>query len=492
MYSCAEEKEFFKDENRKVIQFEQKTLDEVLQISTFNKAYQKLVKKNAKIGNSALAKSALEEEHDFTIVPDVVKIVTSEDGTVSYNMLIEREGLTTSYFENLVLQNDTLNNTDAFLIKYTPSETMNAIPYHDSFSFEGTTEAEQIVTSGKMFFLPGGCVLITNTLCYYLVFDNPDHPEWALPHPPSSQCTSVRDISTTSQLICPTILGGGGNTNPTTSGGTVNGGTTTNNTNGLGASGGGTSPINIATVPCNGCLEEVEVGPDPCSKVNKLHQDYPNLKNALINLAATKTQSHENGIYIDSSPTSPSIQNLTFGSAAQGASINLPSPSGTIKYKMVAHTHDATGPTGTGTFSIFSWVDLSRIAELIIENHIDEAFVIYCVTADNTQYALTIDSPSSFAEHFDIKTPPDGAVIPNYYNGVKAKNLYDESKLFYSDTPKPNRITLTSSPEEDKLIFMKMIKELKLKISLYDVDPNFENHSKLSLTNGVVIATPCN
>lgn len=411
LYSCAEEKEFVKEENRKVIKFEQKTLDEVLQISTFNKAYQKLVKKNAKIGNSALAKSALEEEYDFTIVPDVIKIITSEDGTVSYNMLIEREGLTTSYFENLVLQNDTLNNTDAFLLKYTPSETMTAIPYHDSFSFEGTSEAEQIVTSGKIFFLPGGCVLITNTLCYFLV---PGDPEFSLPHPPSSRCTIPSNISTTTSLICPSILGGGG-TNPTTISTPSNTGTSTNNNGGLGAA--GASPILVATVPCRfNCIEEdTAVQQTPCERLKEITSATKgNMLNKLGNLGSIIQDKGENGYHLKKSPGG--VYTYVYSS---GGEFNLPFVPHPDVYCFI-HTHPH------GASPVMSFSDLVMLNKVIKSASLsNKPNVSLMLVVDGGYYAITVNN-EDYQQYHDWLVQMQSEILAQNMSAEAAVLNFDE------------------------------------------------------------------
>lgn len=266
------------------------------------------------------------------------------------------------------------------------------------------------------------------------------------------------------------------------------------NSTGVSWGGGGSSE--------NGTLLTVAVGSgatgaalNPCKKFKKQKEELPALNQALINLEATKTQNHENGIFVDSN--SPNVQNLP-ASTAQGAAVGVPATSNGVKYKVLAHTHDAVGPNGTGTYSIFSWADLSLVADLIrTEQMQDDIFTIYPASADNTRYALTIDWPSAFSDYFDVRTNPNDPSQTNFFNSEKYIKLSEKNDEYYNDDSAvgSGKIGLATNPADDLIIFLKMLKDLKLDASIFEVDPTYTVFTKLTLnSNGtaVVPKAPCN
>ncbi len=71
------------------IKIEQKSFEELLGKSDFNKSFSKVVKKSSVTLQTE--KTALEEQNGFTINEDApIKIITQADSTVIYTMLIER------------------------------------------------------------------------------------------------------------------------------------------------------------------------------------------------------------------------------------------------------------------------------------------------------------------------------------------------------------------------------------------------------------------
>jgi hypothetical protein len=215
------------------------------------------------------------------------------------------------------------------------------------------------------------------------------------------------------------------------------------------------------------------------------------LNQALIDLETTKTQNHENGIYVDSN--SNNIQNaVTAGTAA--ATVNFPDLPTPNKYKVMAHTHDAHGPNGTGTFSIFSWGDILQVAAILNDNEADDDFfTMYLATADGTRYALTIDSTYSFLNFFNVIDPNN----PTITDPVKTKALLEMEGNYYDDnaTVGSGKIGLATNPADDLKIFLKILKEMNAGISLFEVDPTYTVFTKLTLnSNGtaVVPKAPCN
>ena len=79
-YSCSEENDFIK-KKKNDFNVKEKSFKEALGMPVFTNAYSKLAQKTVTSTNTELARTALEEQFGFMIVPDApVKIVTKEDG----------------------------------------------------------------------------------------------------------------------------------------------------------------------------------------------------------------------------------------------------------------------------------------------------------------------------------------------------------------------------------------------------------------------------
>lgn len=223
----------------------------------------------------------------------------------------------------------------------------------------------------------------------------------------------------------------------------------------------------------------------PCKKTKNQLDKYTALKPALVAMANTTSGSQENGIFIYDTATSTTpnpVQNLPSVTIAGVTAVGLPNPTAPNKYTVIAHIHDAAGPLGTGSYSIFSWQDLTRLAELIHDGYIDnDNFVFYLATADGTRYALTTEWPTAFADYFDRRKTygiPESQTNLDYNKALK---LDAPEKKYYSNAPLANKIHLTSNKNDDLIIFLKMQKELKLDFTLFEVDPSFSTYTKVSL-----------
>ena len=151
-YSCSEENDFIK---KKKIDFaiKEKSFKEALGMPLFTNAYSKLAQKTVTSTNTELARTALEEQFGFMIVPDApVKIITKEDGTVFFTILIERDIKEDLKFENLIMK--VFNEeTSAAIFKYTLTEKGIITQTGDS-SIKGidNTVFTDLNIEGKMFF----------------------------------------------------------------------------------------------------------------------------------------------------------------------------------------------------------------------------------------------------------------------------------------------------------------------------------------------------
>lgn len=253
----------------------------------------------------------------------------------------------------------------------------------------------------------------------------------------------------------------------------------------------GSGGVVTTPIPCLFCSEPDIMRKTPCDKVKDQNTNFPSLKQSLVTLATSTSQNHENGIFIDNTATTTTadpIQTIQNNNTNGGTIILNMNP--TNKYIMLAHTHDSYGTDGTGTYSIFSWDDLTTINNLLVKNHIDNSsFVFYLITADGTRYALTVDSPSNLRSFFyNPSNLPFGTEIDT-------QKILDMEKVFqkYYDKSKNGLITTTSSIINDKSNFLKFIKEANLGITVFEVDAAFSTYQKLTISDsGLVTPTPCN
>ena len=274
VFSCAEEKDFVKEQNRGNITIKNKTLDEVLKIASFNQAYQKVVKKKVIISNSEMARTELEEHYDFTIVDGFVQEII-RDGLTSYTMLIERAVSNELEFENLVIQIDSLNNVSAGLMKYNIQfPVLTKEDYYSNFIITDK-ELTPLEIEGKMSF--ENCVSTVTLMCNQC-WGDAGHV--CNNHPATVACMEtsygVSFLSVQTGTICLTTTintaGGDGSTassSPTTTGG------------GISSSG---SILSNPVPNCRECIEE-DVK-DPCEELKKILQTPTSLPVGAISIKA--------------------------------------------------------------------------------------------------------------------------------------------------------------------------------------------------------------
>jgi hypothetical protein len=166
-YSCSEENDFIK-KKKNDFTVKEKSFKEALDMPVFTNAYSKLAKKTVASTNTEFARTALEEQFGFMIVPDSpVKIITKEDGTVYFTILIERNEKENLRFENLIMK--VFNGeTKAAIFKYKLTEKGIITPTSD-YTIKGieSTVFTDLNVEGKMFFNSSGetCFDISVILC---------------------------------------------------------------------------------------------------------------------------------------------------------------------------------------------------------------------------------------------------------------------------------------------------------------------------------------
>ena len=104
--SCSLEEEYLKQDNANLkIKIERKTFHELMKEEKFNAAYTKISKQKNPISSSALGRTVMEAEYDFTISNIPAKVITYGNN-ISYSFHINRNVSNSNYFENLVVKVD--------------------------------------------------------------------------------------------------------------------------------------------------------------------------------------------------------------------------------------------------------------------------------------------------------------------------------------------------------------------------------------------------
>ncbi|WP_395043003.1 hypothetical protein [Flavobacterium sp.] len=251
-YSCTQEKEYINGQNRINFDLKEKSLKEALDMPIFNNAYSKLTKKKFSSSSSETARTALEDQFGFTIVPDVpVKIITKPDGTVFFTLLIEREVKEELKFENLMIQ---VKNTEtsAAIFKYTMEEKAIKTMTNDYIIKEIlNSQYTDLNVDGKMFFNSGG------ETCFDTYIWKCDYG-LGYTHTAYSTCFSDNTAYPVISVVC--MGDGGGPTSPDPTNGSV---TVTG--------GGGGSPNDIieTPTPCRS-VNCIEADKTPCDELKKL------------------------------------------------------------------------------------------------------------------------------------------------------------------------------------------------------------------------------
>lgn len=157
-------------------------------------------------------------------------------------------------------------------------------------------------------------------------------------------------------------------------------------------------------------------------------------------------------------------------------------------YVSIAHTHDASG-----TYSVFSWDDLTTIANLVRNGHIKtNKFVAFLFTADGTSYAFTISNSSNFLDFFyNPEGLPQGSTV-DVDKLWKQQNTYKE--YYKPDNPNARIKVNNTNNVSDRNAFLQMLRDNNMGLDVFEMDENLENFTKLSLdsNNSNVTEENCN
>ena len=260
--SCTMEEEAIRNHNySKEIKIYQKSFDELIKDSKFATSFNKLPKKKSTLQTSTQARTVMEEQYGFTITNTPARVMQVGKIT-SYTFHIERENSDPTFFENLVIQNDSIGNTTAHIIKYTPFMPMTAFAEHNSYGFEGETEFTSIIYDDTQANTTGKIVTDCRKLYgFRCTGANGTSGSCGAPeHIPMGQCTTWTPDCIKYTFITQTCTTyDDGQPGDGTGGGGTGGGTGT-------GGGGSTDPVYSDPVCGSGCISEE--GYDPCTNAN--------------------------------------------------------------------------------------------------------------------------------------------------------------------------------------------------------------------------------
>ena len=424
--SCTQEKEYLEHDNRE-IKVIKKPLKELLMLNDFNKAYQKV--KTEKQRNSA-ARSAIEDEFNFTIAEDKEVNVVEADGATFYNILVTRDSINSTYFENLLIKLETVNNEEessAYIVKYFSPNEINIL------NVENNTEINQLY---------GRSTIVKRTVCVTLCNAlTDDHPINHLPYSNacydhlSTQCWDYYDMNSEDD-------GGGGNIGSSPSGNGVGG-----NPN---AGGGSNSGTPLVTTPVYGgsITNELEDITFDCEKIKKI-SNQTNIKSAIYQTNLNTNDNIEHGFSFKKNSTNYITNELI----AYENTIQIPTGN---DYFAAVHSHRDMD------YGMFSWADLYTLYNLYKNtNVLNKSEVTFILTCGNGAYALKISNWQNFRKEI-------GPII----------NIMDENKRNIAIESKNNDlnnfVTSSVSTTSDNMEsgFLQYIKEKNIGISLFKTESN--------------------
>lgn len=270
--SCEKElyQETIKNENLKNLKLESKSFKELLQLPTFNNAYQKIANRKLNLNNSLTARTALEDQFGFTIVEDKpIKVITDQEST-TFVILIKRETKEDLKFENLLINvKDT--SMVATILKYTLSQPAIYVQEHESYSMDIVqTELAMLAFEGKTT-TDDDCIDISTVMCDAI------GDGFTGPHVANQNCMNFgQGLYLVWSTFCFGSTGGSGSGS-----GDSSGGWTPFTGYGVGPHGGGGNPISVSPIVSD---EDVLLnGTTPCDKIKNKSKEI-GFKNSINNL----------------------------------------------------------------------------------------------------------------------------------------------------------------------------------------------------------------
>ncbi|PWK18921.1 hypothetical protein [Xanthomarina spongicola] len=140
IFSCQKEDDVQTETYNKDISIKEYTFEEINSNKKFNTSFSKVINGIKKNGFSQESRG---ENNDFEIDSAIIKEI-SIGSITSYTFVAILDNPEPNSFSNIVIQIDSLENERALLITYFPESPMEYIEDHNSYTFNGTSIAEEI------------------------------------------------------------------------------------------------------------------------------------------------------------------------------------------------------------------------------------------------------------------------------------------------------------------------------------------------------------
>lgn len=377
LLSCEIENDVIqKNDYTEKVKIRQSTFDQLLKEQTFVAAFSKFSKQK---NRGTQSKTVMEAEYGFSIVPNMAKVIESGHNT-SYTFKITRQINNSEYFENLVINRDSLSEITAYILKYIPSKPLSPSDIHQSFHFEGGVSITPIVYNGSEISKTTICITAqilmcdqawssTNTGVHVATNDCKDQNH--LFYSPVTTCYTVNgdvgggDFGDDPVVIAP--IGGGGGDPPTD----------------------GTPPNNCPRCPViiTAPVEDVApapIQPNPCEKLGKLIQQ-KKVKSGLNHLKNNLETNLETVYSLEYDATNNSVSLRPGASGTRSGMVRIfPTTFG------AAHNHPVKLEDDDSSYPMFSADDLLTPYQIAMSSGFQPAdypLTNLMVAPDNT-YAL--------------------------------------------------------------------------------------------------------
>lgn len=459
------------------IKIKETTLDQLLNERKFVAAYNKVY------ANREKSRTVMEDQYNFTIVPHGAKIIDDGNKT-SYTFKITREVSNPNYFENLVINVDSLGQPSAYILKYTPSEPIHSSSHH-SFMFKGDIDLMPINYTTSL----SGKDIVCHTATIMMCNEHKDGNKIGPEHVRGEDCQNSLYLYGVTSITCD-VVGGGGSFGA--GAGQYTGGNNTGGQTGSGGggdedpSGGNSNPPsncprcpNIITVPVEDWIEP----PLHCDKLNELLKSF-NFKAAIKKL---KT---------DQSLTGVKEQGFNLSYNGKGNIVVSEVPEANTGSNHVNYSSNASLFGGihchlNGLFSMFSAADLFLL-DKFYQNHnymanggVSSPLIpVHILVSNMGVYAISADNVQALEK------------LRAIYSDL------DSSNTFKRDLEKAykrieNQSMVTSGTHQK--MFLEFLKANDIKISLYIANDDMTKWTKLALndnsntsTNDPIIKINCN
>jgi len=422
-------------------------------------------------------KSIIETQYGVTVSDENVKIIEANSKT-TYTFYVTTRNQETGVFKNLVIEVDSLNNSKAAILKYTPSEPV-VFGFSNQVSFKGTTQISPIQNTTNLDVEYGCDVVIAISKCngnpydcggaecgfYYLDLGGGGTA--------GSGYGSGIGFGNSNSWSSSTSGGGAGSTGNTTT--NSNGETPHGNYGSTSSSSSPTGPKVITTIVLPKPLDEKK-----CELFNKLKND-ANFKQYINDLKTSTTLTNETGQALTRLPngTYSSISGVPDPNVKHSLVFTI--PNGTI-VDIIMHSHDV------GALSIFTPTDIKQMYNIFINNYdnvdSNQTFTSIVVTPNLDVYAMTITDRERFIAFYNdnFGTPDKEDIFKNLF-------ILPDMEGAQLDCYDINPNNSVSTNENN---FVKMLKNSGLKLHKANADLSQWNPLKLNNSGTVVPETPCN